>query len=177
MNRQLERTTSMLNFLRQAFRSAMLSMLEMGSGAALWGIVALLSLGAIERNVFGTSNFGNADDLVAYSSAILFSFGLALGLARGVHVSIDILDKWFQGRLRGAFRLMIRILGILSGFILSYGAVALCTQSYERKRIYYGSIAVDAWIIQLILVIGCLAFLYEFVFGKEEKDAEFSINN
>jgi TRAP-type C4-dicarboxylate transport system permease small subunit len=151
-------------------RNAILVGLEAVAIAALWLIVGVLASGAIERNFFGTSYIGNAGDLVGYMAAIVFGFGLAVALARGAHVKVDIFYTSYAPRILGAVNIAFKILGIAAGVILVAGSIALCMESYARGRMVYGVLEISAWIPQALMVLGTLAFLLEFIFGEERAD-------
>src|ERR1700712_3907068 len=113
-------------------RAQILVGLEALASASLWLIVILFAGGALERNLIGTSYVGNANDLVGYLAASLFSFGLAVALARGAHVKIDILYTSYSQTVRRVTDRIFKILGILASAILVVGSGALCLESYDR---------------------------------------------
>ena len=135
-------------------------------GLAIWLIVALLALGALERNVTGTVFIGNSDDLVGYLMAALFALGLALALADGGHVRVDILYRLYAPRVRMVADLAFKGVGVVAASGLTAAGLALVYDSLSRGRIDYGLVDMPLWIPQLLLPLGTLLFMLEFLVGE-----------
>ena len=151
----------------QSIRRRVLAALEACCALATALMVALLALGALERNSTRTGFMGNTDDVIGYLMAVVFAFGLSIALADGGHVRVDLLYRFYKGWIKrvadGAFKCM----GVLSALIVTGAGYALAQDSYVRGRVHYGFIEVPDWLPQMLVVIGGVMFLLEFLFGEE----------
>jgi TRAP-type C4-dicarboxylate transport system permease small subunit len=146
-----------------------ITVLEFVTSGAMWLIVALLALGGLERNIFGTAYMGNTDDVIGFLMAALFVLALPIALARGGHVRVDLFSRLYSPKVQQIAESAFKVFGILCGLGLTAAGIALVADSMARSRMYYGIVEIPIWIPQSVIVAGMLVFTLQFMFGEEER--------
>lgn len=150
---------------RQA-RQVVMRAFEGICGLAVWGMVLLLGLGALERNLVKTSLFANTGELMGYLMAALFSLGLSVALRHDGHVRVDTFYRKYRTSTRRVMDGIFRVIGIGAAVALAAAGGTLARDSLRRGRVDYGLIDVPLWLPQLLIVLGALALATEFVLGS-----------
>ena len=128
--------------------------LEVLTGVALWAIVVLLALGALERNFLSSATLSYASSLIGYLMAGIMLLGSCLAVIDRGHVEIDLLSRQYGGIVAKLAKALFRALAVIAGLLLLAGGIALVSQSLRTGRIDYGLITMPIWVPQLLIPIG-----------------------
>ena len=125
------------------------------AGVLLFIAVALTTLEIVLRNLFGTSIVG-VEQIAVFLIAWSVFFGAAFGVARNIHVRVDVLQMLMPPRVRLASELIGWTGALLFSIALVISGWVLVEETHLLGDMTMGLLRIPMWIPQLVMPIAGL---------------------